>query len=256
MDSKTTTVQSVDRALQILDLLQEKPGGLGVTELSKLLDVAKSTTHRLLSSLQAKGFVKQDKQTGKYSLGLRLVELGNEIVQSLDIRKVASPYLSKLVGEIGETAHLVIHEEGEVVYIDKLESTASLRMYSQIGRHAPLHCTGVGKAMAAYLPENELEWIIQHKGLKKFTHNTVTTKAEFMKALQEIRNKGFSIDDEEHELGIRCAAAPIFNNNQQVVAGISVAGPAMRMTDEKLESCAQKVTECANEISALLGYRK
>lgn len=251
----TSSVQSVDRALTIVDLLKNEPNGLGVTELADLLDVAKSTIHRLLTSLLNKGYVRKDNKTAKYKLGLNLIELGNIVTQSLDLRNVASEYLKKLVDETGETAHLVILENGEIVYIDKVESTQTIRMYSQVGRRAPVHCTGAGKVILAFSSEHEVDQILEEKGLRKFTENTITSKKEFKENLIEIKNKGYSIDDEEHELGIRCIGAPIFDHRGKITAGISITGPFMRMTYEKIEEYNDKVVYLANEISKRLGYK-
>lgn len=253
MKTGVNSVQSVDRALTIIDILQETPDGLGVTELSYRLDVSKSTVHRLLMSLLQKGFVKQDEQSERYILGLKLIKLGQSVSDNLDIRKVASPYLYQLADVLGETAHLVIMENNEVVYVDKIESTATIRMFSNIGKRAPMHCTGVGKAILAFLPTQKILQIINETGLQKFTNKTIVTSDNLVNHLSEIKKRGYSIDDEEHELGIKCAAAPIFNHNNEVIAGISVAGPTMRVDDRKLREMASEVLSKSNEISRLLG---
>lgn len=248
------SLQSVDRALYILGLLQNSKDGLGVTELSNRLDVAKSTVHRLLTSLQRKGFVQQDRITEKYRLGLRLLELGNAVTESLDIRKIAQPFLLNLSEETSETTHLVLLEQGDVVYIDKIESAHTIGMKSRIGKRAPAYCTGVGKAILSHLPEEEVDKAISGP-LKKYTETTITDKRQLKNELAKIKEKGYSLDLEEHEEGIRCAAAAILNYKNEVVAGISVAGPNMRMTDEKLDQCAKKIMVCASEISRQLGFR-
>lgn len=256
MKSEVTTVQSVDRALQILDILQESPKGLGVTELSRQLNVSKSTAHRLLMSLLKKGFVKQDEESQKYQLGLKLIELSQTVSDNLDLRKVASNFLYYLAKTTGETAHLVIMDNNEIVYIDKIESSETIRMFSNVGKRALMHCTGVGKAILAFLPQAKINEIIDEKGLQKFTEKTIVDKEEMLAHLKEIKNRGYSFDDEEHELGIKCAAAPIFNHNGEVVAGISVAGPIMRVNDEKLETIASEVLRVSKEISKLLGNKR
>lgn len=251
--SENTSVQSVDRALTILEILKENPRGFGVTEVANRLQVSKSTVHRLLMSLFKKGLVRQDKETEKYTLGLRLIEFGQTVSDNLDIRKLASPYLHHLAEVTKETAHLVVLDQQEIVYIDKIESTQTIRMFSQIGKRAPLHCTGVGKAILAHLSEQEAVDIIDGKGLPKFTDRTITDKETMMNHLKEIRERGYSIDNEEHENGIKCAAAPILNFNGKVVAGVSVAGPIMRISDEKLYRIAAEVLKVSKEISRLLG---
>ncbi|WP_373893815.1 IclR family transcriptional regulator [Virgibacillus sp. CBA3643] len=253
MRKEVTTVQSVDRALKILEILQEHPNGLGVTELSHRLDVSKSTSYRLLTSLYNKGFVKQDDQTEKYLLGLRLIELGQNVSNNLDIRKLAAPYLHDLAEITGETAHLAIMEQHKIVYIDKIESSATIRMFSNVGKTAPVHCTGVGKAIFAFQTDQKITEVINQTGLQKYTEKTIVTEAAMLAHIKEIRDRGYSIDDEEHELGIKCAAAPIFNHNNEVVAGISVAGPLMRISDDKLDDIAKEVLRVTHSISGLLG---
>lgn len=259
MDSNNrdlSSVQSVDRALTILDILKDNADGIGVTELSKRLGVAKSTIHRLLTSLQNKGFVTKNQKNDKYVLGLKLVELGSYVLQNIDIRAVAAEPLRELAHITGETAHLVSMDQGEIVYIDKVESNATIRMFSQIGKRAPVHCTGVGKAMLAYLPEKDVEDIINAKGMQKFTNNTLTTKEDLKSNLNFIKESGYSVDDEEHEVGIRCVAAPIFDHTGNTIAGISIAAPINRMYEDKLKSHVEIVKKYANEISIRLGYRK
>lgn len=252
-DNKVTTVQSVDRALNILHILQDHPKGLGVTELSHRLDVSKSTIHRLLMSLLQKGFVKQDRENERYLLGLKLIELGEVVSENLDIRKLAAPLLNQLAEKTGETVHLVVMDNLEIVYIDKTESYATIRMFSRVGKRAPMHCTGVGKAVLAFLPEESINQVLTQKPMTKFTKNTITSKEEMFNHLKEIRNRGYSIDDEEHEEGIKCAAAPIFNYKGEVVAGISVAGPIMRVSEEKLTRIAGEILDTSRAVSKLLG---
>ncbi|HEU4963377.1 MAG TPA: IclR family transcriptional regulator [Bacilli bacterium] len=250
-----SNVQSVDRALLIIDLLAEHRDGLGITELGSLLGVAKSTAHRLISSLKAKGYVKQDPVTEKYHLGLKFLEISSIVSESLEIRTIAHPFMERLVAETGETAHLVILEDGEISYIDKLEAPNTIRMFSRIGKRAPVHCTGAGKAILAHLPERQVEQIVADRGLTVYTEKTVKDLPELLERLELIRSRGYSIDDEEHELGIRCVAAPIFDHRGKVVAGLSVAGPLMRMTEDRMTQCVEHVTFYAREISKKIGFR-
>lgn len=248
------SIQSVQRALSILEILRNHPDGLGVTEISNRLDVAKSTAFRLLFSLLEEGYVQKDNQTDQYRLGLKLLQLGNEVAKSMDLRRVATPYLKKLVDLTGETTHLAIYEKGEVVYIDKLESSATIRMYSQVGLRAPAHCTGLGKAMLSGLPDEEIDRVIETKGLQKFTETTLITRGQLMKALKEANGNGYAFDDEEHERGVRCAAAPIFNFENKVVGGISVAGPTTRISQERMRQIGPQVRQIALEISREMGF--
>jgi IclR family KDG regulon transcriptional repressor len=251
----TSSVQSVDRALHLLDLLKEHADGLGITELANRMDLAKSTVHRLLTSLKKHGYVRQDPDTEHYLLGLKLIEMGSVVTQSLEIRKIANPVMNSLVQETGETSHLVVLEDGEVVYIEKIESPYTIRMYSLIGKRAPVHCTGVGKAIIAHLPEERVRRIAEQRGLPKFTEHTITNWEDLLVHLREIREKGYALDREEHETGICCVAAPVFNHQGEPVAGLSVSGPIMRMDEEKVRFCIDRVVHYAKEISQNLGYR-
>ncbi|CAH1223463.1 HTH-type transcriptional regulator XynR [Paenibacillus plantiphilus] len=248
------SIQSVQRALSILEILRNHPDGLGVTEISNRLDVAKSTAFRLLFSLLEEGYVQKDDQTDHYRLGLKLLQLGNEVAKSMDLRRLATPYLKRLVDLTGETTHLAVYEKGEVVYIDKLESSATIRMYSQVGLRAPAHCTGLGKAMLSGLPDEEIDRVIETKGLQKFTETTLITRGQLMEALKEAHRNGYAFDDEEHERGVRCAAAPIFNFENKVIAGISVAGPTTRISQERMRQIGPQVSQIAKEISREMGF--
>ncbi|WP_252312576.1 IclR family transcriptional regulator [Sinobaca sp. H24] len=171
----------------------------------------------------------------------------------LDVRATASPILEALSKKTKETVHLVTMDEGEVVYIDKKESEAVIRMFSQIGKRAPVHCTGVGKAMLAFYPEKQIEDILDKHPMEKFTANTITTKEKMILHLAEIRKKGWALDDEEHEEGIKCAAAPIFNRMGEVEAAISIAVPMMRVKNKEFEMYISEIKTASQDISKAMG---
>lgn len=248
-----TIIQSVDRALTILNLLADSEKGLGVTEISNKLEVSKSTSFRLLSTLMQANYVKQDDESQKYFLGTKLLHLGQIVNNQLDIRKIARPYMEKLANEVQETVHLVIQENMEIVYIDKIESNQTIRMYSEIGKRAPMYCTGVGKAILANVPSVEQEHILKNIQFEKLTDKTITNEDDLKIDFEKIKQQGFSIDDEEHERGIKCAAAPIFDANNKVVAGISFSGPTIRVNDDNIEKLGKVVAQIAHEISQELG---
>lgn len=252
--SSITAVQSLERALKILEVLGKNPKGLGVTEISREVDLHKSTVYRLLSTLAKWGYVEQEKENEKYKLGLKIIELSNNVLSNLELRKVARPYLEELMEYANEVVHLCVLRDGEAVYIDKVECPNTIRMYSQIGKRAPVHCTGVGKALLAFLPQEEAISILKTKGLPQKTPSTITSLEEMLNHLEEIKKLGYSIDDVEHEEGIRCVAAPIFDHTGQVVASLSVSGPDYRVTRERVPELAVKVKEIAQKISRRLGY--
>lgn len=246
-------VQSLDRALNILEVLGNNPKGLGVTDLSHEVDLHKSTVHRLLMTLAQRGYVEQDKETDKYKLGIKIVELSSKILSNMELRNVARPFLEELMEIANEVVHLCVLREGEIVYIDKVEFP-SIRMYSQVGRRAPVHCTGVGKAILAYLPQDKVINILKTKGMPAKTPNTITNLTDMLSHLQEIRQLGYAVDEIEHELGIRCIAAPIFDHTGEVMASISIAGPESRLTKERVPKLAPIVKDFAFKISQRLGY--
>lgn len=247
-------VKSVGRALDIIDLVSAKKGGLGVTEIANQIDINKSSVYRILSTLAQYGYIEQDADTGKYKLGYKFLEVSSKLLDSIDLRMEAKPFLQELERETNEVIHLVVYDQGEVVYIEKLEGTETLRTHSRVGKRAPMHCTSVGKAILAHLPSTTVMDIIDRKGLPMHTENTITEKESFLKELNGIKQKGYALDLEENEYGITCIAAPIFDHLGRVVASVSISGPTMRMAEERLESLKEKMLHASKEISARLGY--
>ncbi len=248
-------VQVLDRAVAILELLWRQGPELSVMEISHTLGINKSTVRRILKALASHRLVEENESTGRYRLGIRLFELGSSVVARLDPQERARPYLERLVLETGETAHLCILDRGEVLYLDKHEPMRTMRIPSEVGRRNPAHCTAVGKALLAYLPEEELEELVRQHGLRAYTARTITTLAELKRELARVREQGYSVDNEEFEEGLRCIGAPIRDYSGRVVASISIAGPAFRLTEEKVPVLAHSVVEVARELSEELGYR-
>ncbi|MBU8908954.1 IclR family transcriptional regulator [Desertibacillus haloalkaliphilus] len=253
-----TYVQSVDRALAILERLADEPKGLGITDIAKQLHLPKSTTHRLLLSLMNRNFVVQDEETGYYSLGMKVISLTSSLLDSLDIRRVARKPLEDLSQKSNEVVHLCVEHEGEVMYLDKVESREqTIRMHSKIGNRVMMHCTGVGKVLLTAKKRNEIEEILTLKGMPAFTEHTITELDVMHEHLQQVKKQGFAIDEIEHEHGIRCVAAPIFDYKGDVVAAISVAGPAERVTRERVEcELAEQLRETARVISEKMGCKE
>ena len=245
-------VQSIDRAFDILEVLVENSDGLGVTEISQKLNIHKSTVYRLLSTLQYRGYVKKD-NNDKYKIGLKLFEVGSKVIDNIDLRSEVNPYLREIMRISEETVHLGILDDNQVVYIDKVESQNTIRMYSKIGRRNHASSTSLGKVLLAYSDKEVVEQVINEEGLKKLTENTITEENEFYKHLSQIKQQGYAIDDEEQEYGIRCIAGPIFNHKGDIIAAFSISGPVMRMTHEKVDSLKEVVKEYSNKISKALG---
>ncbi|MFO1444840.1 IclR family transcriptional regulator [Bacillus sp. Bva_UNVM-123] len=247
-------VKSVSRALDIIMLISLKKGGLGVTEIANQMDINKSSVFRILSTLVQYGYVEQDKLSGKYKLGYTFLEISSRLLESIDLREEARPFLKELENETNEVIHLVVYDEGEVVYIEKLEGNEILRMHSKVGKRAPMHCTSVGKAILAHLQTSTVLEILERKGMQVHTSNTITDKNVILQELVEIRKKGFALDLEENEYGITCIAAPIFDHVGKVIAAVSVSGPSIRMNNERLIKLQPSIIKIGKGLSARLGY--
>ncbi len=233
---------------------QPEKTGLGVTEIANQIDINKSSVYRILSTLVQYGYIEQDAETGKYKLGYKFLEISSKLLESIDLRAEARPFLQELENETNEVIHLVVYDQGEVVYIEKLEGNETLRMHSKVGKRAPMHCTSVGKAILAHLPSSIVSDILERKGMPVHTDKTITDKEEFMKELGQVRQKGFALDLEENEYGITCVAVPIFDHLGKVIAAVSISGPTMRMTDDRLDALKSKMVKTGQGISARLGH--
>ncbi|HET6947963.1 MAG TPA: IclR family transcriptional regulator [bacterium] len=246
-------IRAVERAAAILKAFSPESTALGVTELSRRLGLHKSTVHRLLAALEREGFVVQDPGSGHYRLGLQLFELGSLVVTSRQLQQVAHAYLEQVHHACGETVHLAILDEGEVVYVDKLESTRQVRMYSLIGRRSPAHCTGLGKVLLAWLPEGALEEVIRRRGLRGYTSQTITSAETLRDHLALVRQRGYAIDNGEHEELIRCAAAPVFDYTGQVVAAVSIAAVGVDVESRRFQEYISLIQQCTRAVSEALG---
>ncbi|MFQ5945827.1 MAG: IclR family transcriptional regulator, partial [Anaerolineae bacterium] len=225
----------MDRALDILDALVASNGGLSLTDLSRRVDLHKSTAHRLLQSLIGRGLASQDQETRRYRAGLRIFELANQVVDGMELRAQARPHLRQLSRRTNETVHLAVLDRGDVVYIDKEETQQTIRMYSAVGKRGPAHCTGVGKVLLAHLPEDQLDRIVAEKRLPRFTPHTITDASTLKVHLHRVREQGYAVDNTEHEPEIRCVASPIRDHRGAVIAAISLTVPAFRKSREEIE---------------------
>ena len=252
-------VQSVERVSVILDVLGRYPQGLSFGDLSTKVDLSKGTTHRLLSTLAFLGYVRQDAETKKYNLGFKLVELGNRLLSQIDFRTEARSFLVDLAESTKETVHLVILDQNEVLYIDKVESNSNpkgLRMASMLGSRIPAHCSAVGKVLLAALPEEKLIQLVSSKGLPRQTENTITDLGALKEHLKLVRKNGYALDKEENEIGIRCISAPIRDQRGEVIAAISISTPVSRVKTRILKTVLKdQVIGTALNISRKIGYQ-
>ena len=247
-------LSSVANSLRLLKAFSDEDAEIGISALAQRLGLAKSTVHRLASTLIGADMLEQNPETGRYRLGLALLELGALVRRNMDVSNEAKPYLRMLRETTGETVHLAILDHVSVFYVTKLESKQAIRMSSEVGARAPVHCTGDGKALLAFQPEEFLEKVISY-GLPERTPNTITDPKALRRDLAAIRTRGYAIDNEESELGLRSVAAPIQSESGAVIASLSIAGPAHRISRKTLVSHAREVVKAAEAISQRLGYR-
>ncbi|NOV03901.1 IclR family transcriptional regulator [Paenibacillus planticolens] len=248
-------IQALDRALKILDLFDEHTTELKITEISARMELHKSTIHSLLKTLQLHGYIHQDPETGRYMLGLKLLEKGQLMLQSLDIRTAARKHLAALSEQTGQTTHLVILDGKEGVYLDKVEGEKAAIRYSRIGRRISLHSSAVGKVLTAFRTKEEIDSLLRDYQFSKITEATITEKAAYLHELNQVREQGYSIDNEENEPGVRCVAAPVFQYNGSVAAAISLSTLVSTVDDALLKQYIALLRQEAATISQTLGFR-
>jgi IclR family transcriptional regulator, KDG regulon repressor len=253
--ARTYSSQVLDRVVQILDCFGPDRSDLRLGELESASGLPKSTLYRLLEALRAHRLVGFDEAAGAYHLGLKLFEMGSAAVERLAVDAHAHPILDELATVSGETAHLCVLDGADVVYIAKVECTRTLRIPSAVGQRNPAYCTGVGKAILAHLSSEQIDACIAATTMHPYTKKTLTSSGNLKANLRQIVAQGFAIDDQEREEGVRCVAAPVRDHSGHVIAAISIAGPSMRVTKERVPELAAHVIRAANEISARLGYR-
>lgn len=250
---KTQSAPAVERALSILELLAKSKTGLTLPELRRRLSLPKSSTHCLLVTLQRAGYVHRNEKTGRYMFGLKLFGIANMALSGIELRDQARPFLHSLMERTRLTVHLAILEQNECVLIDRYEPPGLLRLATWIGRRMDVHCTGVGKALIAYLPEEELNTLIREHGLPRHNSRTISSARRLKEDLAQVRRLGYSLDNEEDEVGLSCIGAPIRDHAGQVIAAISVAGPTAQITSNP-HSLGEKVKQTAGAISHQLGF--
>jgi IclR family KDG regulon transcriptional repressor len=249
-----TRLSSVANSLRLIKAFSEDEYEIGISDLAKRLGLAKSTVHRLASTLLEQGMLEQNPADGKYHLGLALFELGTMVRRKMDFTAEARPFLRTLMEKTGETVHLAILDHDSILYVITHESKQALRMGSKVGTRAPVHSTAVGKVLLASQPEEEIERIVA-RGLPQSTPSTLVDAKALRRELATVKAQGHAVDDEESEIGLRAIAAPIRNYAGEVVAAISIAGPVHRMTKKALLSWLRELIEAAEAVSQRLGWQ-
>ena len=256
MSSKSAPyrVQVLDRAIAILNVLTCATDNPSQTDLAAALHLHKSTVYRLLSTLEGQRLIRRT-QDGRYCLGVGLIELGNRAMEQLKVGAHAGPYLQQLVDDTSETARISMLSGTEMTSIASAPGRWTLRRPSTIGHRTHVHCTSDGKAFAAFLPPIQLDALISKLHFERRTRRTITTPVRLREELARVRRRGFAVDDEEAELGLRCIAAPVRNSSGAVVASMSIAGPVFRIQKRRVPELAGVVMRAADSLSADLGYR-
>ena len=251
--SGTGPVQSLNRGLALLERLAAATDGITLSGLAEETALAPSTAHRLLASLRERGFAQQDPSTGLWHIGARAFTVGNAFLRGRSYVALARHHMRDLVDRVGETANLAALDQNEAIYLTQIECDEMMRAFARPGTRVPLHCSGVGKALLAALPEREAESIIAAAGLARLTKRTLVDLDALRADLSRSRERGYAIDDGEHAVGLRCVAAAIFDDGGWPLAALSISGPAARIDDETLAELGSMVAETCRQLTAELG---
>lgn len=247
-------IQVADRLFGTVELLASE-GALGLMAVSTKLGLNKSTVHRLLNSLIFMGYVKQNEENGKYELTMKLVDLSSRLMDKKDAVQIVRPHLRRLMELTGETVHFVERDGADAVYIDKVEAFSNtVQMVSHIGSRLPIYCSGVGKAIAAELSQDETEEIWKNSEIVRRTPYTITDYEEFRRNLEDVRERGYALDNEENETGVRCVAASLRDYSGKVRYAFSISAPVQRMYNDRIAELAGYIMEAKKEIQRELLY--
>ena len=250
-------IQSVSHALDLLEQFHDEVDELGVTELSKRLKLHKNNVFRLLATLESRGYIEQNKVTENYRLGLKTLELGQTFVKQMGLLRQSRPVLESVVRECNETSYVAILKDFHIIYLDVVETDLTVRVVPRVGSRLPAYCTAAGKVQIAYMSEEDLEQYLPTKELKPLTPNTITDRDLLKKQLRQVMENGYAIDDEELDIGVRCVSAPIRDYTRRIIGAVSISGPSMRLSMERIDKeLIPLVKRAAEEISTKLGFHK
>ena len=251
----TGQVQSLTRGLKLLEWIAESHSGVALTELAQQAGLPNSTTHRLLTTMQQLGFVRQVGELGHWSIGAHAVVVGSSFLQSRNLLAIVHPVLRKLMEESGETVNLAVLDQSDhqAVIIDQVQCTQLMRMSAPIGGKLPMHASGAGKAFLSQLEEQQVTDLLHRKGLHVYTHATLVSPVHLKEDLLQSRRRGYAFDDEEHALGLRCVAACIYNEHHEPFAAISISGPISRITDDRVTELGALAIKAAKEVTQAWG---
>jgi IclR family acetate operon transcriptional repressor len=252
VDKAAGHTQALSRGLAVLEALASTDGGATLTALAERIRIPAPTAHRLLATLEAAGYVQPGTQ-GEWLIGVRAFRVGSAFLAHRNLVVQAFPYLKRLMEDSGETANLAVVEGGQAVFIEQVQCRELMRMSAKLGARAPLHASGVGKAMLAAMDERGVAGALGRQGLGQFTPHTLTSRDALAAELARTRARGYAIDDEEHALGMRCVAATVFDENGEPWAALSLAGPTTRITEARVPTLGDLVRETASAMTTALG---
>ena len=250
--SETSPATAVERALNILEAAAHRRDGLTNSEISRKLAIPKSSASYILRTLEKRGYLRRDAGTGRYRLGLKILSLGGDAQANLDIADVALPFMRSLVERIHLTVHLAVLDQGEAVYIEKVEAPGFFKVNTWVGRRMFLHSTSVGKCLLAWLPKHEIETLVKQEGLKKRTPKTITSISKLVADLDHVKHSGYAVDDEENSLGARCLGAPIFDAAGNVIAALGASGTLTQIDEPNMPRIVDALKDAARRISRQL----
>jgi DNA-binding IclR family transcriptional regulator len=253
---KTKVIASVIKAVKIIMYIANSEKEIGVAEIANDLGYGISSTYHLLNTLKQCNIIEQNKTTKKYKLGLKLWQIGMLAYNQNNLSVTMKPYLSKLKELTGETINLTVMYNYQIMYVAQEESDKLVKMFTKTGATAPLHCTAAGKIFLAFLSKEERDSIINKIKLTKYTDYTLTTRDEIIKAIKEIRMKGYGVDNEERELGVNCIGVPVFDLNNEVISCITISGPSSRFTEENKEKWISYMLAVSKEANKRLNTIK
>ena len=250
-------IQSVSHALDVLEQFNANADEIGVTELSKRLKLHKNNVFRLLATLESRNYIEQNRVTENYRLGLKTLELGQTFIKQMGLLRQSRPVLESLVGECNETTYVAILKDFHIIYLDVVETDLTVRVVPRVGARLPAYCTAAGNVQIAYMTDEELTNYLPSKEMKRYTPNTIIDREELKKNLAQVAQQGYAIDNEELDVGVKCVGAPIRDYTRRIIGAVSISGPSMRFTDERLEKeLIPLVLRASEEISTKLGYHK
>jgi DNA-binding IclR family transcriptional regulator len=244
----------VSRLFQIIEYLADSSDFVSLREMARDLHISAASAYRALNSLKEIGYVRQDPQDSRYQLTLKIAWVSAQVLDHLQLRQIAHPFLEHLTSLTNETTHVAVLDGTEFVYIDKVDNTQAVRMRSRVGQRGLLHCTAAGKSMLAFMPETELEATLRRLKFVPSTEHTITALAKFREQLSLVRRLGYAVDDEENEVGIRCIGSPIYDHAGRLAGALSISGWTITMTRERIPQLAPELLKSCRDISRQLGF--